>query len=406
MLISIAVAVTAAQSQIPAVAVSNSVDTLDFLDGDGNVLYSLVSYAGEFYKGELFGAGVSYNFKNNMLSGLDKYMFLSASPADPSLLDWSSGIVAPAESLLLSSVDLANQKFVLVRYLVAGDSDVYELFQLDGVQFDVSVNQCLDDQVSLTAASSLKGMPVDFNAGVLLTVMGTTCQYTLSPGDPSVVIPKDLCGISYDVEFNFVLASGPIVTAENSQMYNLVCFQNLSNVTVETGNITDVDAPVTAIQNITDFAIPSMSFVSVDDGSLITEAFLGDMVRLLIEIPSEYRTNFDIKLTDCLLDGEPVLQDGSPLTGFLSDPVKQSQGVIVIDFPLFRKLVGNQLERLVVMQCTIETCINACANSKRRRRRFATIPFLRFGGGRRVKSGRKGVAGIVEKKRVYSLTKY
>merc|ERR1711860_123230 len=94
------------------------------------------------------------------------------------------------------------------------------------------------------------------------------------------------------------------------------------------------------------------------------------MVRLLIEIPQNYRINFDIQINECYMNGLLILDNGISLTPYFPQPTKPSQGVMHVDFKLFRRLVDiNADESLVVMDCNVETCLDSCDEEGKRKRR-------------------------------------
>ena len=161
----------------------------------------------------------------------------------------------------------------------------------------------------------------------------------------------------------------------------MICFQNLDNVTIETGNITDVDVPITDLQSLSEYAVPTMRFVNpLNNDQIVTDAVVGENIRLLIQIPEQYRINFDVKVVECKLDDEFVLQNGFSITPYLPNPAKDEQGVVYMDFALFRRSSFIKRHRLT-MQCLVETCVNSCDAEpilRRRRREARFVPFYLY----------------------------
>ena len=334
-------------------------------------------YVGEFYYGPLFG-DVDKNFVKYLIHSPDgyesRYMLLNDSlPADPSLLNWASDSVLVDASNLIKRRHFVNGRYLVIR-MDSGSEVVYNGVVMTPVKFRVSFDSCLNELIPLNITTKLKGLSIPDGIASKLIIVGYDCgQMMLTSLSPSVIINKTKCGMDYDIDISFVIITGPIVNSDNSQHFNLVCSHNLNNVTVDTGNITDVEATISEQQTLTEFVIhPTMNFVNpLNNDRIIGEAFVGENVRLLIQIPDEqYRTLFDLKIVECLLDGEYILRDGLSVTPLIPNPSKDEQGVIYMDFPLFKVAGFDDSHRLTV-QCTVETCVDACDNilSNKRRKR-------------------------------------
>ena len=360
---------TIATSYLRVQTPSQLVETLTWYDENGTESYTMSVWEGEFYKGEVFGIGMQYFLKNKHIPDLTEFIFLNSPTTDPALIDWANE-GTPWNLQIFSSVYLQDYEYVLIKYNSTGSNPHYEQIHLNPIKFEVVVRRVLNQEALLRVKTTLKGVKVHANASVQLSIIGVDdCQFTVAASKNSVYLPMQECEIYYGIPFQFVLATGPFLSSENSEVFSLVCDLNLDNQTISTGNITNIDAPIDSVQEINDFISPTIRFVSATDNSPITEAFLGDRVRLLIDIPQEYRTNFDIKIIDCSVDGELVLQNQQPLTNYFSAAERLGKGSFSVDFSLLRKLQQGVNERLVVVTCTIDTCLDTCDTSTLRRRR-------------------------------------
>lgn len=339
--------------------------------------YELKYYVGEFYKGELIGSGVNYQFLHDAYTtasyDVDKYMFIESyiiDPLDdPFSLNWDDDGMVSGNNMVFSSEDLSLKTFLMVKYIKDSLYHKFILYNTSTIRFDVSINQCLGTTVQLNIRSSLLNAAPIVEASVTFSLIGYDCQTIVSDLTPNINMNKAFCGVTNSVEFYFIIITGLILTNENSQMFNMVCYENYQTI-VETAYIENIDAPITVTQDVTDFIIPNMAFVNVTNNESISEAFLGDTVRILIDIPLMYRTNFDIDVKTCYLDDILIISNRvSVLNKLVHDPFKISQGIIYIDMKLFRKFLSFQNERLMNLECTLDTCLNSCVISRRRRRR-------------------------------------
>ena len=330
-------------------------------------------YSGEFYYGPLYGDdvgdGVRYNFSSLALVGTTKYMLPNSLPEDPSSLDWeSTESLAVTLSDLLTPVELMFAENILLKTEDDNRNVLYNSVSISPVTFDVTTDSCLDDTVELTVLTS-RGLPVADEAGVkFLIIGGDDCgMLDVTSSSPSIVINKTECGLGYDIEFNFVIVTGSVVDDKNSQQFNLICFHNMDNITVQTGNITDVDVPVTDLQSLSEWAQPTMRFVNpLNNDQIITEAAVGENVRLLIQIPEEYRLDFDVKVIDCWMGDLYFIQEGETQIEYVQKPNEDEQGVVYMDVSLFRPVDHNDSYRLNIM-CAVETCVGSCAINRKKR---------------------------------------
>ena len=347
--------------------VSTLLETINTPDGKE---YS--KYSGEFYHGPLYGEangdGVRYNLTSLTVPGSSRYIFLASLPVnDPETIDWDTDALPLSD--LLTPTDLMSAEYVLVKTDDNAGNVVYNGVSISPVRFEVITDSCMDDSVELSVITKAQGLPIADEAGVkLLLLGGDACgMLDVTSSSPSVVINKTQCGLGYDVEFNFVIVSGALVDEQNSQQFKLICFHNMDNLTVETGNITDVDVALTDLQSVSEWASPTMQFVNpLDNQQILDEAVVGQDVRLLIQIPDEYRYDFDVKVIDCLMDDMVILLDGESTSRFLPEPTSDEQGVVYFDFPLFRPVNYSDGYRMNIV-CTVETCVGNCAANRRKR---------------------------------------
>ena len=327
-------------------------------------------WTGEFYLsdtyGDLNGDFVRYLFLSPDGYETKYFFFEDGLPEDPTVLDWNSADVSVLTRTRISRKKF--QEYLLLRIDDGAGNVVYEGIKILPVRWNVTVNVCKHDVVELNITTSFLGRAVEDLIAPRLVVLHHVCPnngYNVTSQFPSVIIDKLACGIGAKEDFSFVVATGPIVDDRSSQVFNITC-STIEYITGETGNVTDVGVTIDDSQILSEYAVPVMQFVNpLNNEQIIGEAFVGDNVRLLIQLPEEYRTNFDVKVIDCLVDDMYLLWDGQPEPqnfGFLPTPTKDQQGVAYMDFPLFRPATFVESYRLN-MYCTVDTCLNSCDNN-------------------------------------------
>lgn len=339
-------------------------------DADGAEIGNHSHYIGQFHKDAVnSGSSVKYDFRNPIRLDLDThYLALSEISLDAPALDWSSATLLSSANLLDSS-DLIGVGAVATKAITPSGYEIYEQYSTNLIRFSISITSCLNGYLNLTVLSSITLQPPVAGASSM-TVINGNCELPLLN---QMDINKADCGVVDSVESLVVITSGEIINNDNSQMFALTCSVNTDNFDVET-NVTDVSAPVTEIQNVFDSAfVSSMSLLDPADEQPLTSAELGDPVMIKIELENTFKNDFDIKINDCFVDGELVLDDGLSVNYLFPAFAEESKGLFKNSFNLFRKKNSNLNERTVTFVCVVETCLDECTAGSSRKKRSLLI---------------------------------
>ena len=288
-----------------------------------------------------------------------------------------------ANVLNLSSEQLYGYKYLV--FISWEDRDISltdYFFELNPIQFDFVVYQCVDNTFEFSLISTIRYNEPMFGNVTIIGTNSNECQknvitdldYSSDHEANTITFDKDVCQIEYDSSFRVVYSYNWLVTELNTQIFNVECRQDFTSLVLDT-NVDNINIIVDEIQQVFDHALASQMLIlsdPTDPTSVVNNEELGTEVSLYISLPSNFRYDFDITVIDCYVDGELVLQNGVPQTALFSAFNETQKGVSFNQFYLFKSLDHLQ-SRDILFSCMVETCLNDCSVTSSRRRRRSII---------------------------------
>ena len=300
-------------------------------------------------------------------------------------VNWANyfSFVDPVDASVVTT--FTGEEFYGYKYLVfinwedrnSSLSDVF--FELQPIQFNFIVYQCVDNNFEISLASTLYGVKPMFGNVTIIGTNSNECSKNIATDlsvsneyeTETLTFDKSVCQIEYDSSFRVVYSYNWLVTELNTQIFNVECRQDFTSLVLD-ANVDNIDILVDEIQQIFDHALTSQMLIlsdPTDPTSVVVNEELGAQVSLYISLPSTFRYDFDITVIDCYVDGELVLQNGVSQTSLFSAFDETLKGVSFNQFYLFKSLDHLQ-SRDILFSCMVETCVDDCSisNSSRRRR--------------------------------------
>lgn len=318
-------------------------------------------YDGEYY----FGIqDLSYNF--TVSSGEGKYDVLygdlafNAAIADTTYLDAKSkhmGDYYMTSVSFIENTDLSN------IYVLVKDTETDELsaWKIQPIKFNMIIDQCENDIFKFQLKSTKQNEYPGYGSAVeILNADHVACPKQTSLTGP-ITFSKTACGIQFEHPHLVLYSNNPTyLSIVSSQIYNVTCRQDFTHSDVE-HEVSDITVEIDEVQNIFDSAyLIDLELLDPNDDTALTQAFIGEPVKMRVSLNSQFRRDFSIRIDTCSVGSSTIYTDeAGPLTPIFNGFNESPADVFSSVFDLLRPSTNNKAEQLTY-RCTVTTCLGDC----------------------------------------------
>ena len=191
------------------------------------------------------------------------------------------------------------------------------------------------------------------------------CQQHTSRNETYYSFFFDSCGIDWGTTVQVVVQKHDYYQTGHDPIFPLECSADLSEFEINVDQELTILANDTADDNATMTVRPTASMLLYSRGKKVNgkSVPMSQRVKMVLDLDSEYKSDFDIAARSCSALTIPLVEDFCPTDNALFPNFKRkAQGELETEFGAFRitKLDGSAVE--MVFTCQLKICLGSCEN--------------------------------------------